>query len=285
MKKLVCIFVLFAAAGLGPAGSAEAAPKKAVAGVTDVKGKPTLVIVGSNKAESFQVIKYSSIPEGGNWNDPEVPIWAISTLYADLELSADSSPGVCWQEGPASVYCRRDAPKIKSVIASLGGGDDSFLADKSLRVTVDGGPGGDMIFGGAKDDVLIGGPGRDDLTGDAGDDRLRGGPGSDSLYGDKWRDAVFFRPYSKPAGRDRIDGGAGNDTIQGGAGSDAMIGGPGSDTFENNRDRARDRMAGGRGRDAVHDPDTSRAGNGVAILDRISGFETLYLEFTKYRLR
>jgi Ca2+-binding RTX toxin-like protein len=191
-------------------------------------------------------------------------------------------PGRCW-ETLNDVYCRVNG--IKSVIAKLGGGHDSFLAEKNLQVAVDGGPGDDMIFGGKKNDRLIGGLGRDNLTGEGGNDVISGGAGNDSLNGDTWRDPVFFRPYAKPAGRDRIDGGAGADGIQGGAGPDVLLGGPGNDSFYNNRDRARDRMLAGAGRDSVHDPDVSRAGNGVAILDRISGFEFLYLGFRQYRLK
>lgn len=279
---LLPVAVLLAALCLSPAANA-AQTDKATAGVITIKGNPTLVIVGTKRAETFQVTRYSAIPPE---NDPvfgtEMPVYSASEMLNGVRLASDSLPGSCW-ESLNDVYCR--ASKIKTVRADLGAGDDSFLAADGLQATVAGGPGADMIFGGRQNDVLVGGPGRDSLNGGAGDDRLVGGAGPDSLYGDTWRDPVFFRPYAKPAGRDYIDGGAGNDTIQGGAGTDTLIGGPGKDSFENNRDKARDRIASGPGVDTVRDPDVSRAGNGVALFDRISASEFLYLGFRKYRLK
>ncbi|MBN8870301.1 MAG: hypothetical protein J0H66_10515 [Solirubrobacterales bacterium] len=283
MKKLALVLLVPVLASLGFTSSADAAPKKAEAGVVKVKGKPTIVISGTGHLETFQVTRYSATPpEEDPLSGKEVPVYAVSEGVHGLKLAGDSLPGQCWAM-LNDVYCR--VTGIKSVTAKLGGGHDSFLAEKNLQVTVDGGPGDDMIFGGKKDDRLSGGPGRDSLTGEGGNDIISGGAGNDTLNGDLWRDPVFFRPYKKPAGRDHLDGGPGADDLQGGSGPDVLIGGPGNDSFYNNRDRARDRMVGGAGKDSAHDPDVSRAGNGVAILDRISGFEFAYLGFRRYRLR
>lgn len=280
-KSLLTLFALVLA--LTGFVSAAQAAGKATVGAVEVKGKPTLVIKGSKRPETFQVTRYSvTPPEQDPLSGNEVPVYAVSEMLNGVRLAGDSIPGRCWSS-LGDIYCRTSA--VKAVIAKLGAGGDSFLADKGLKVTVDGGPGDDSIYGGLKNDVLVGGPGADYAQGDGGNDLISGGPGRDSLIGDRWRDGVFFRPYAKPAGNDRIDGGAGPDTIQGGAGSDLMLGGPGSDTFENNRDRSRDRIVGGAGSDDVHDPDVSRAGNGIAILDPISSSEFLYLGFRKYRLR
>jgi hypothetical protein len=283
MKKNCLVLLVFALAGFGLASTAHAASIRAVAGVVNFKGKPTLVISGTRHLETFQITRYSATPPD---EDPlsgkEVPVYAISEDVFGLRMAGDSEPGRCWAM-LNDVYCR--VAGIKSVIAKLGGGHDSLLAEKNLQVMADGGPGDDMIFGGKKDDRLIGGPGRDSLTGEGGNDTISGGAGNDTLNGDTWRDPVFFRPYKRPAGRDRLDGGPGADDLQGGSGPDLLIGGPGNDTFYNNRDRSRDRMVGGTGRDSVHDPDVSRAGNGVAILDRLNGIDFLYLAYRKYRLR
>ncbi len=286
MKKFALALMVLAVAALGIAAtSTTAQAANATAGVVDVNGKPTLVIKGTKRIESVMVTAYSAIPENGNWDDPEVPIWSVSIIEGGLRVAADSRTGECWQFGRGAVYCKRDKGGFRSVIASLGGGIDSLIVDKSLQVRADGGPGSDSLYGGRKNDVLIGGPGRDMLQGEGGNDVLVGGSGDDDLRGDFWRDGVFGRPYAKPAGNDRIVGGPGRDTIQGGAGSDLLLGGPGSDWFENNKDRARDRIVGGGGTDSVRDPDHSRTGNGVAILDRISSSEFLYLGFTRYRLK
>gem|GEM_PF-2733087 len=282
MRRTVVAAISFILAFLGCASAAQAAT--AIAGVTDVKGKPTIVIQGTNRIESVMVTASSSAPDG-NWESPEVPVWSISIIETRLKLATDSKPGACWQVDSGSVYCRRGKGGPTSVLASLGGGIDSLLVDKSLQVKADGGPGNDSLYGGRKNDVLIGGPGRDMLQGEGGNDVLVGGAGNDSLYGDFYRDAVFSRPYGKPAGRDRILGGPGSDTIQGGAGADILIGGPGADWFENNQDRARDRIIGGGGHDTVRDPDVIRRGRRIAVRDRLSGLEALYLGFTRYRLR
>jgi Ca2+-binding RTX toxin-like protein len=282
MKKNCLVLLILALAGLGLVSNAAAA-NRAVAGVTEVKGEPTLVISGTGQLETFQVTRYAATPpEEDPLSDKEVPVYAISENLHGLRLAPDSLPDRCWS-ALNDVYCR--VRGIESVIAKLGGGHDSFLVEKNLQVTVDGGPGDDMIFGGKKNDRLSGGPGRDSLTGEGGNDIISGGAGNDTLNGDTWRDPVFFRPYKLPAGRDRLDGGPGTDDLQGGSGPDLLIGGPGTDAFYNNRDRARDRIVGGAGKDSVHDPDVSRAGNGVAILDRLSGADFLYLGFRKYRLR
>jgi Ca2+-binding RTX toxin-like protein len=64
-------------------------------------------------------------------------------------------------------------------------GDDavtaSSLAASGLALTIDGGPGNDVLGGGAGDDVLLGGEGDDVLIGGPGFDRLDGGPGNNIL--------------------------------------------------------------------------------------------------------
>lgn len=282
MRSTIAAAVSFVLAFIGCASAAQAA--EALAGVVDVKGKPTLVIKGTNRIESVMVTAFRTAPDG-DWDRPEVPVWSVSIIENRLRLAPDSKAGECWQIDRSAVYCKREKGGVSSVLATLGGGIDSLLVDKSLRVTADGGPGDDSLYGGRKNDVLIGGPGRDMLQGEGGNDILVGGAGNDDLRGDFWRDAVFSRPFAKPAGRDRIVGGPGSDTIQGGAGADVLIGGPGNDWFENNRDRARDRIVGGGGRDTVRDPDVKRRGRRIALRDSLSGLEDLYLGLRRFRLR
>ncbi|WP_415831014.1 type I secretion C-terminal target domain-containing protein, partial [Castellaniella denitrificans] len=69
--------------------------------------------------------------------------------------------------------------------------------------------GGDQLFGGVGDDVLIGGSGDDTLKGGVGDDVLIGGAGNDVLQGGD--------------GDDVLIGGAGNDTLIGGLGDDVFV--------------------------------------------------------------
>ncbi len=78
--------------------------------------------------------------------------------------------------------------------------------------------------------------GRDILIGGTGNDRLSGGTGADRIYGG--------------TGRDVLSGGRGNDTIAGNRGRDTISGGTGNDRI-NARDRTRDRIVCGAGRDSV----------------------------------
>lgn len=104
--------------------------------------------------------------------------------------------------------------------------------------------GADRMFGSGGRDCLLGGPGNDRLDGGAGDDRLAGETGNDVLLGG--------------AGLDQLIGGAGKDTLTGGAGRDTYDAGAGDDTIRA-RDRARETIRCGRGRDTAIIDRTDRA--------------------------
>jgi Ca2+-binding RTX toxin-like protein len=91
------------------------------------------------------------------------------------------------------------------VTVSLSDKNDSVTNKTWLNLDANGGPG---------NDVLIGGAGVDSLYGGDGNDKLYGKANEDYLYGDK--------------GNDRLDGGTDNDWLQGGAGADIFRGGTGS---------------------------------------------------------
>jgi Ca2+-binding RTX toxin-like protein len=91
------------------------------------------------------------------------------------------------------------------VINGLGGDDRisaSGQTDASMRLTIDGGDGDDMIFSDVGDDLLIGGKGDDFITGGGGDDLALLGAGNDIFV---W------------------DAGDGSDTIEGQAGTDVLV--------------------------------------------------------------
>ena len=87
-----------------------------------------------------------------------------------------------------------------------------------------------------KGKTLTGTSGANTLRGTVAADTLRGLGGNDSLYG--------------AAGNDRLFGGSGNDRLFGGLGRDLLEGGIGNDTISA-RDRARDTIRCGGGRDSV----------------------------------
>jgi hypothetical protein len=105
-------------------------------------------------------------------------------------------------------------------------------------VRISGGEGIDIVFasdaGDASRSKVNGGPGTDYLFAGEHGSRLIGGRGNDTLTGGP--------------GRDTISGGRGGDTIRGGFRADELRGGAGRDTFYA-RDRYRDRVFGGLGRD------------------------------------
>jgi RTX calcium-binding nonapeptide repeat (4 copies) len=106
-----------------------------------------------------------------------------------------------------------------------------------------GGGGNDVIYGGGGDDFLNGGPGNDRLFGQGGRDRLIGGAGNDVLSGGGGNDALHGG-----GGRDRLVGAAGADLLDGGSGVDTFAGGGGNDTLRS-RDRVKETVNGGSGRD------------------------------------
>ena len=104
-------------------------------------------------------------------------------------------------------------------------------------VALDGGEGGDLLAGGAGDDVISGGQGEDLLVGGAGDDVLDGGSDEDRLIGG--------------AGDDVLDGGKGDDLLVGGTGDDVMDGGEGADAFVVGVGQGNDVIDGGTGSDTL----------------------------------
>lgn len=105
---------------------------------------------------------------------------------------------------------------------------------RPARCTLVGTTGADVLRGTRRRDVICGLGGNDRIAALGGDDLVIGGPGNDRLDGGR--------------GNDVLAGGDGLDDVIGGPGHDALAGGPGSDLLLA-RDRVRDRVDGGPGRD------------------------------------
>jgi Ca2+-binding RTX toxin-like protein len=84
-----------------------------------------------------------------------------------LPLTVHGGPGKDDLDGPGSLYGDAGADQLN---AGDGGG-----------FVLDGGPGGDDIFGRGGNDTLVGGDGDDHLTDSGGTDLLIGGPGLDRI--------------------------------------------------------------------------------------------------------
>lgn len=167
-----------------------------------------------------------------------------------------------------------------------GGDGNDVLAGGEGEDRVLGEAGDDVLSGGDGNDELRGGPGADRLNGEAGDDRIfgesgadvaAGGAGNDLIVGDDGPDVLSGGDgndvirggasgdrLTGDAGDDRLFGEAGRDTLVGGAGFDLLSGGDGNDRLLA-RDRMRDRVIGGPGKDRG----TIDRGR-----DRVSGLES-----------
>ena len=120
-----------------------------------------------------------------------------------------------------------------------------MTTDNSVRGTINGTSGNDLISGEALEsnriagrngnDTLIGGEADDSLFGSNGDDSLDGGGGDDSLFGAADNDIIRAGSGNDLGGggrgSDSIFGSDGNDTLSGAGQSDTLSGGAGADIF------------------------------------------------------
>jgi hypothetical protein len=136
--------------------------------------------------------------------------------------------------------------------------------------TIRGTSAADTLAGTSGADVICGLRGNDVLRGLGGDDLIYGGRGNDRLYGGGGADRLLAGP-----GADLLTGGSGNDTLYaqggpdrliGGRARDALVAGSGGDTLAA-RDRRRDWLGGGAGRDQAR---VDRS------LDTVRGVERIY---------
>jgi Ca2+-binding RTX toxin-like protein len=146
--------------------------------------------------------------------------------------------------------------------------------------TLDGGGGNDILDGGSGNDRLIGGAGVDGLLGLGGEDRLNGGAGNDRLGGGAGADLV-----SGFAGNDRLGGGSSKDKLDGSTGNDLIDGGSSADRIAGGK--GKDRIGGGSGNDRISARDKTRdqvdggGGKDTAFVDRLRKTE----KRTKAKLR
>ncbi len=124
---------------------------------------------------------------GGGDGQPDHVI-AGGTNGNDL-IAVVGSHGVASVIGLAvAVNVTNTEPVSDTLLVKALDGDDLIDAggfgDNSIALTLDGGPGDDVLQGGAGDDVLLGGDGDDILVGGPGLDILDGGTGLDILIQD-----------------------------------------------------------------------------------------------------
>jgi Ca2+-binding RTX toxin-like protein len=164
----------------------------------------------------------------------------IIVMYDDLDIDDFANIENVIYAGGSAPDPDDDGDDTVSGGGGGGGGTPmaSIIFGGAADETLDGGAGGNSIFGLAGDDLVIGG--RDSLASrdinntidiadledqtesDDGDDALYGGAGDDTILGGQ--------------GDDTLDGGGGDDMMAGQAGVDIFRGGAGSDTVDYSRE-------------------------------------------------
>ncbi len=152
--------------------------------------------------------------------------------------------------GGNDTYNVADLDTITGLSLNLNGGlgrDTYNLSGSntgSVRITLDGGEGNDVINGSLNDETLIGGDGDDAINGGGGNDFIQGLAGDDTLSGGD--------------GDDTLDGGSGIDSLLGGTGNDVLIGGTNNDMLDGQEgnddlsgDAGNDTLLGGLGNDSL----------------------------------
>jgi Ca2+-binding RTX toxin-like protein len=125
--------------------------------------------------------------------------------------------------------------------------DDQFeFSTSAISLSINGGLGNDIIFGGERGNVIDGNSGNDTLIGGDAPDAIAGGNGNDEISGAGGNDYYLFGE----SGDDNIFGGDGNDTIDGGEGDDKIFGGDGKDLIY--ASSGHDIINGGDGDDKVY---------------------------------
>ena len=121
-------------------------------------------------------------PTSGTGDNSADIVTVNATENADAVTVAGNSGAVSVLGLSASVNIIGTDPTLDQLIVKLLGGDDAFNASDLqagvINLTVDGGPGADVMTGSAGPDVLLGGEGDDVLIGGPGLDVLDGGPGA-----------------------------------------------------------------------------------------------------------
>ena len=190
-------------------------------------------------------------------------------------LVVNGNPDILTAEITAIMVMGGDGPNRIDLIGVVAA---NF--DVALTITVNGGDGGDTIFGSDFADSLVGGHGADSITGALADDTLDGSNGNDTISGGVGDDSIFGGDGADSihgdAGDDTVVAGNGADQVFGDVGLDSLSGGDGSDTL--NGDADSDTLSGDNGNDSLlggADNDSIFGGTGHDTASGGDGIDTL----------
>ena len=139
------------------------------------------------------------VADGGADDDTVV---TNGTSQADTFGIGPNGTGVFVQDGAGHFY----TSIAENLDVNGRGGDDTIEGQNGIagltNLTIDGGPGNDVLFGGDGDDVI---------TGDGGNDFIDGNRGADVVFGGGGSDTFSWDPGD---GSDVVEGQSGNDTLR-----------------------------------------------------------------------
>ena len=128
----------------------------------------------------------SPLSSGQADHEPDAVV--VNGTACNDSVTVTGGPGAVSVLGLSATVNILSADPFDQLILKLLDGDDAAQATGlpagAITLTIDGGPGNDVLVGSAGDDTLIGGDGDDVLNGGPGLDVLDGGPGSNVLIQD-----------------------------------------------------------------------------------------------------
>jgi Ca2+-binding RTX toxin-like protein len=186
--------------------------------------------------------RFDAAAGDGDWIS--VSAGPTGAVFSDANGRTVIAGAGCSQNGREA-----DCPGVTGVVVALGDLDDkaTVAGDATLPVTLEGGPGNDILTEGGGPDTLDGGEGDDWLIADNNSQ-----PDSDSLVGGPGEDRAIYSQRNEPltislddvandgqtgehdnvhSDVEIVDGGYEDDTLTGSAGDDELIGGAGDDTL------------------------------------------------------
>jgi Ca2+-binding RTX toxin-like protein len=203
---------------------------------------------------------------GSGAGDGQVDRVTVNGAAGNEIITVFSSAGIIGINGSPAPVAIFHAESGDQLVVNGGAGNDTIDASSlplgAITLTLDGGIGDDMLFGGQGGETLLGGSGNDVLNGVIGGDIMMGGLGDDAYVVDtavdqavenasEGNDTVFaainfglsanVETLVLQGGADLqgfgnglangIFGNIGNNLIDGGGGADTMVGGAGNDTY------------------------------------------------------
>ena len=171
--------------------------------------------------------------------DGSSSIWGDHEVYYDATNTTSQGTDACLSPGPA-----RSDPPVEHPNSGVtpGGGNASDPAQQDKGDLIIGGAGQDVIQTGGGDDFVYANGGQDTVCGEGGKDTIDAGEANDTVFGGSGDDTVFGQGGDDSLygndDKDTIYGGDGVDTIEGNNHSDTLFGGPGNDTVIGGTSRA-----------------------------------------------